>query len=71
VSEAKKDLVVFVIVLFLMCVNVPLQAADWIFQEIIVDDNPPQLSRITDCTIVDINGDGKIGIYDNFLATNE
>jgi len=39
--------------------NGPLRAADWAFREIIVDDNPPQPSRITDCTIVDINGYGK------------
>jgi hypothetical protein len=63
VSEAKKDPVVFVIVLFLMCVDGPLRAADWTFQEIIVDDNPPQPSRITDCAIVDINGDGKPDLW--------
>ena len=62
-SEAKKDPVVFVIVLFLVCVNGPLRAADWIFQEIIIDDNPPQPSRITDCAIVDINGDRKPDLW--------
>lgn len=62
-SEAKKDPVVSVILLFLMCVDGPLRAADWIFQEIIVDDNPPQPSRITDCAIVDINGDSKPDLW--------
>ena len=33
-------------------------ATDWNFEEIIVDENPPQSGRITDCSIVDVNGDG-------------
>jgi hypothetical protein len=45
-----------------MCVDGPLRAVDWTFQEIIVDDNPPQPSRITDCAIVDINGDKHLDI---------
>ncbi|MHC4507865.1 MAG: FG-GAP repeat domain-containing protein [Planctomycetota bacterium] len=60
---AKKDFVVCVIILILVFVNVPLLAVDWTFRETIIDDNPPQPSRVTDCAIVDINGDGKPDLW--------
>lgn len=40
-----------------------IQAADWNFQEIIIDENPPQHARITDCAIVDINADGRPDLW--------
>ena len=60
---SKNDPIVFGIILFCMIVNAPLQAVDWTFREIIIDEHPPQLSRITDCTIVDINGDQKPDLW--------
>lgn len=33
-------------------------AANWDFQEIVVDDRPVQPARVTDCAIADVNGDG-------------
>lgn len=60
---AKRNLVIFSILLLYLRIITPLQAANWTFQEIIIDDHPPQLSRITDCAIVDINGDYKPDLW--------
>lgn len=35
----------------------------WLFQEIIVDQKPPQPRRITDVEIIDINLDGKLDLW--------
>ena len=39
------------------------RCANWDFQEVIIDENPPQPARITDCSIVDIDGDGKLDLW--------
>lgn len=39
------------------------QAADWGFQEIVVDEQPLQPDRITDIEIVDINNDGRPDLW--------
>lgn len=62
-SGVKKNPIISGVILFLMIVCTPLHAANWAFQEIIVDETPPQRSRITDCSIVDINGDGKPDLW--------
>jgi len=59
----KKKFILFIHILLVMFSSVPLLAADWSFREIIVDEHPPQLSRITDCTIMDINGDRKPDLW--------
>jgi hypothetical protein len=50
-------------VVFTATMHIPARATDWNFQEIVVDDKPPQPARITDCTIVDINADGKPDLW--------
>lgn len=54
---------IFVFVVLFVILKVPLEAADWKFQEIVVDSEPPQPSRITDCAIVDIDRDGKPDLW--------
>ena len=39
------------------------RAADWNFEEIIVDENPLQPDRVTDVEIVDINNDGQLDLW--------
>ncbi|MHC4632054.1 MAG: FG-GAP repeat domain-containing protein [Planctomycetota bacterium] len=39
------------------------RTADWNFKEIIIDNNPPQPSRITDAEIVDIDYDGRLDLW--------
>ena len=48
------------ITLALLC---PSRAADWDFQELIVDENPLQPDRVTDIAIVDINNDGQLDLW--------
>lgn len=38
-------------------------AANWDFQEVIVDESPPQPDRITDIAIVDVNNDGQPDLW--------
>jgi len=62
-SGVRRGAAIFVFVVLFVTLHVPLQAADWDFQEIVVDSHPPQPSRITDCTIVDIDGDGRLDLW--------
>jgi hypothetical protein len=41
----------------------PAAAAAWNFQEIVLDADPPQPSRVTDCAIVDVDGDGRLDLW--------
>jgi len=40
-----------------------IRTTNWNFEEIIIDDNPPQPSRITDVEIVDIDYDGRLDLW--------
>jgi len=47
-----------VLIASLAVLIIPADGADWNFREIIVADIPSHPAFITDCTVVDINGDG-------------
>jgi len=40
-----------------------IRTANWNFEEIIIDNNPPQPSRITDVEIVDIDNNGRLDLW--------
>jgi len=63
VFDTKSRGVVSAFMALFVVLNVSVHAAGWKFREIIVDNDPPQPSRITDCTVVDINGDGKPDLW--------
>jgi hypothetical protein len=58
----KRKVFCSLILLFLLW-SVPLQATNWEFREIIVADIPSHPAFITDCTVVDINGDGRPDLW--------
>lgn len=62
-SDSKRDSIFFAVVVPFVLWGVSLQAADWKFHEIIVAENPSHPAFITDCTVVDINGDGRPDLW--------
>ncbi|MHC4434354.1 MAG: FG-GAP repeat domain-containing protein, partial [Planctomycetota bacterium] len=49
--------------LLFVLLTVPAYAAEWNFREIIVADVPSHPAFITDCTAVDVNGDGRPDLW--------
>jgi hypothetical protein len=47
------------LIVLLALMTTAANAADWKFREIIVDNDPPLRSRITDYTVVDTNRAGR------------
>lgn len=61
--SGKKHNVAFAFVLLSVLWSVWLGAAEWNFREIIVADVPSHPAFVTDCAVVDINGDGRPDLW--------
>ncbi|UCE47206.1 MAG: VCBS repeat-containing protein, partial [Phycisphaerales bacterium] len=51
------------LIILLVILSISVHAAEWRFREIIVDDIPSHPAFITDCTVVDINRDGRPDLW--------